>query len=92
MKHVRISDLNQPVPVRVAIGAVRRRIAADHRYWGAPDETAPGAIEPWEAVCPVRPDTAYSRSLRFLNVAGEFLTAVAIIAGGVFAYGYMPPL
>jgi hypothetical protein len=92
MKHVRISDLSQPVPVRVAIGAVRRRAPADTRYRGMPDETPPGAIEPWEAVYPVRPDTAHSRSLRFLDVAGEFLTAVAIIAGGVFAYGFMPPL
>ena len=92
MKHVRISDLNRPVPVRITITATRRRIAADHRYWGAPDETPPGAIEPWEAVYPVRPDTAHSRSLRFLDVVGEFLTAVAIIAGGVFAYGYLLPL
>ena len=92
MKHVRISDLNQPVPVHVTITGTRRRIAGDHRYWGAPDETPPGGIEPWEAVYPVRPDTAHSRSLRFLDVAGEFLSAVAIIAGGVFAYGFMPPL
>jgi hypothetical protein len=27
-----------------------------------------------------------------LNLTGEFLTAALIIAGGVFAYGFMPPL
>ena len=30
----------------------------------------------------VRPDTAHSRSLRFLDTAGELLAAVAVIAGG----------
>ncbi len=56
------------------------------------DEEAPGAIVEWEAVTPVRPDTAHVRALRFLDIAGEALTAVLIIAGGVFAYGYMPTL
>ena len=46
MKHVRISDLNQPVPVRVAIGTARPRMPAHTRYRGMPDETPPGAIEP----------------------------------------------
>ena len=27
-----------------------------------------------------------------LNLTGEFLTAAILIAGGVFAYGYLPPL
>ena len=27
-----------------------------------------------------------------LNLTGELLTATIIIAGGVFAYGFMPPL
>lgn len=27
-----------------------------------------------------------------LSLTGEFLTATLIIAGGVFAYGYLPPL
>ena len=90
MKHVRPTDLAHPVPVRVTVSGAHRRIAADHRYWGAPDEEQPGAIEPWQAVYPVRPDTAHSRSLRFLDVSGEFLTAVLIIAGGVFGYGYLP--
>ena len=54
------------------------------------DEAAPGTVEAWEAVAPVRPDTAHVRSPRFLDLAGELLTAALIIAGGVFAYGYLP--
>ena len=65
---------------------LRSRVSA-----GAPeDEDAPGAICEWEAVSPVRPDTAHDRALRFLDIAGEALTALALIAGGVFAYGFMP--
>lgn len=56
------------------------------------NEDAPGSFEAWEAVTPVRPDTPYVRALRFLDATGEALTAVMIIAGGVFAYNYMPPL
>ncbi|WP_345822403.1 hypothetical protein ABC766_12895 [Methylobacterium fujisawaense] len=37
-----------------------------------------------------RPDTAHVRAPRFLDVAGELLTATLIIAGGVFAYGFIP--
>lgn len=37
-----------------------------------------------------RPDTAHVRAPRFLDVAGELLTAAIIIAGGVFAYGFIP--
>ena len=51
------------------------------------DEPQPGAIEPWEAVTPVRPDTAHSRSLRFLDTAGELLAAVAIVGGGMVLTG-----
>ncbi|MCJ2115179.1 hypothetical protein MKK65_00950 [Methylobacterium sp. J-001] len=50
----------------------------------------PGAIEPWEAVAPIRPDTAHVRARRFLDLAGEALAAALIIAGGMFAYGYLP--
>lgn len=46
------------------------------------DDTQPGTIEPWQAVAPVRPDTAHRRSLRFLDVAGQLLAAVAVIGGG----------
>ncbi len=67
---------------------LRPRVAVD-----APeDEEAPGAIVEWEAVTPVRPDTAHVRALRFLDIAGEALTALVLIAGGVFAYGYLPTL
>ena len=54
------------------------------------DEPAPGSIEPWQAVAPVRPDTAHVRALRFLDLGGEIVSALIIIAGGVLAYGFMP--
>ena len=38
-------------------------------------------------MAPVRPDTAHSRSLRFLDTAGELLAAVAIIGGGMVLTG-----
>jgi len=38
-------------------------------------------------VAPVRPDTAHSRSLRFLDAAGELLAAVVIISGGMVLTG-----
>ena len=93
MTHARIPDFSRPLPPRsdsARTGA--RRQAADGRYLNLPHETLPGSIEPWEAIAPVRPDTPHSRALRFLNVMGEGLTAVVLIAGGVFAYGFMPPL
>ncbi|MDF2599786.1 MAG: hypothetical protein K0Q54_2609 [Methylobacterium brachiatum] len=55
-----------------------------------PDEVAPGTVEAWEAIAPIRPDTAHVRAPRFLDLAGELATATLIIAGGVFAYGYLP--
>jgi len=67
---------------------LRSRVSAG----ASQDEEAPGGICEWEAVTPVRPDTAHVRALRFLDIAGEALTAVAIIAGGMFAYGFMPTL
>ena len=54
------------------------------------DEAVPGTVEAWELISPVRPDTAHVRAPRFLDLAGELLTATIIIAGGVFAYGYLP--
>ncbi|WP_345822919.1 hypothetical protein ABC766_32090 (plasmid) [Methylobacterium fujisawaense] len=68
-------------------GAEPVRVPVDRRYRNLPDEQQPGAIEPWEAVAPVRPDTAHSRSLRFLDATGELLAAVAIIAGGMVLTG-----
>ncbi|KAA0122834.1 hypothetical protein CIW48_15435 [Methylobacterium sp. P1-11] len=81
MKHVRIPDFSQPAPVRLTVGSKPVRVPVDRRYRQLPDEAQPGAIEPWEAVAPVRPDTAHSRSLRFLDAAGELLAATAIIGG-----------
>ena len=87
MKHARIPDFSQPVPVRITDSTKPARIPVDRRYRNLPDEPQPGAIEPWEAVCPVRPDTAHSRSLRFLDVTGELLAAIAIIGGGMVLTG-----
>ncbi|UIY45620.1 hypothetical protein [Methylobacterium radiotolerans] len=87
MKHVRIPDFSQPVPVRVTVGSKPVRAPVDRRYRNLPDEQQPGAIEPWQAVAPIRPDTAHSRSLRFLDATGELLAAVAIIAGGMLLTG-----
>ena len=89
--YVGIPDFSQPVPLRhpVAVGTVRE-LPGDHRYRSLPNEPLPGAIEPWEAVAPVRPDPPHSRELRFLDAAGELLTAITIIAGGVLAYGFIP--
>lgn len=89
MKHVRMPDFSQPAPVRVCImdNSKPVRIPVDRRYRNLPDEQQPGAIEPWQAVTPVRPDTAHSRSLRFLDVTGELLAAVAIIGGGMVLTG-----
>ncbi|KAB1071550.1 hypothetical protein F6X51_19605 [Methylobacterium planeticum] len=54
-----------------------------------PDEPLPGSIEPWHAVAPVRPDTAHVRAPRFLDMAGDLVSAFVIIAGGVAAYGFL---
>ncbi len=57
---------------------LRSRVSAD-----APeDEDAPNTVAEWEAVTPVRPDTAHVRALRFLDIAGEALTALVLIARG----------
>lgn len=87
MKHARIPDFSQAVPVRITDITKPVRIPVDRRYRNLPDEPQPGAIEPWQAVTPIRPDTAHSRSLRFLDTAGELLAAVAIIGGGMVLTG-----
>ncbi|KQT17763.1 hypothetical protein ASG40_17280 [Methylobacterium sp. Leaf399] len=53
-------------------------------------------LEPDEAeaehgpiITPARPDTAHVRAPRFLDFAGDLVSAVLIIAGGVFAYGFV---
>ncbi|QEE41536.1 hypothetical protein FV241_12770 [Methylobacterium sp. WL2] len=86
-----IPDFSQPVPIRrpIVIGTVRE-LPSERRSHILPNEPMPGAIEPWEAVAPVRPDTAHIRARRFLDLAGEALAATLIIAGGVLAYSYLP--
>ena len=53
-------------------------------------------LEPDEAdaedgpvITPARPDTAHVRAPRFLDFAGDLVSGVLIIAGGVFAYGFV---
>ena len=88
MSYARIPNFSQPVPVRSTSARTgRRQIPLDRRYRNLPDETQPGTIEPWQAVAPVRPDTAHSRALRFLETAGELLAAIAIIGGGMVLTG-----
>ena len=52
-----------------------------------PNEPLPGEDEAWTVIAPVRPDTPHSRSLRFLNTAGELLAAAFIIGGGMVLTG-----
>ena len=74
---------------RLAARIPRRAVPMIDLRPNADDEDdTPTALVGWEAVTPVRPDTAHVRALRFMELAGEVMTAVAIIAGGVFAYGY----
>lgn len=87
MKHARIPDFSQAVPVRVTVSGKPVRVPVDRRYRNLPDELQPGTIEPWQAFAPIRPDTAHSRSLRFLDATGELLAAVAIIGGGIVLTG-----
>ncbi|UIY45770.1 hypothetical protein [Methylobacterium radiotolerans] len=88
MTHARIPNFSQPVPVRITTSSKPVRVIVERRYRQFLDEIQPGAIEPWEAVAPVRPDTAHSRSLRFLDATGELLAAVAIIGGGIVLTGF----
>jgi hypothetical protein len=88
MMHARIPDFSQPASVRSTSARTgRRRLSVDGRYLNLPNAPVPGGIDPWQAVAPIRPDTAHSRSLRFLDVAGELLAAVAIIGGGMVLTG-----
>ena len=88
MSYARIPNFSQPAPVRSDSARTgRRRLSADGRYLKLPNEPVPGEIEPWQAVALVRPDTAHSRSLRFLDTAGELLAAVAVIGGGMVLTG-----
>lgn len=53
-----------------------------------PDEDPPGSIEPWHAVTACRPDTAHSRALRFIDMAGEALASAILIIGGAGFTGF----
>ena len=96
MTHARIPDFSQPIPVRRPVHRSTVRLLPDvdrsrRCAVAAPlDEDLPGAIEPWEAIEPVRPDTAHVRALRIMDAAGEVLVGLALIAGGVLAYGFLP--
>ena len=87
MKHARIADFSHPVPVRITDSGKPERVRVRRPYRDLPDEPIPGEIEPWQAVTPIRPDTAHSRSLRFLDAAGELPAAVAIVGGGMVLTG-----
>ena len=73
------------VPHRLLPGVDRYRQNAPSAL---ANESVPGEIEAWEAVEPVRPDTAHSRALRIMDAAGSALAAVAIIAGGMLLTGF----
>lgn len=46
--------------------------------------------EPSPAIRADRPDTPHVRAPRFLDLGGELISALVIIAGGVLAYGHFP--
>jgi len=88
MTYARLPNFSHPVPARSdSPHTGLRRLSADGRFLNPPNVPVPGEIEPWQAVAPVRPDTAHSRSLRFLDAAGELLAAVVIISGGMVLTG-----
>ena len=76
-----------PAPPRLLPGIDRYSQSA---ALALPNECLPGEDEPWQAVAAIRPDTAFVRARRFMDASAELLTAIAIIAGGVFAYGFLP--
>ncbi|MCJ2074772.1 hypothetical protein MKK68_03780 [Methylobacterium sp. E-016] len=73
-----------PVPSRLLPGVDRYSQSA---ALAPPNEALPGEDAPWEAVAAIRPDTAFVRARRFVDVAGELLAAVAIIGGGCVLTG-----
>ena len=52
-----------------------------------PDEAE--TVDAGPVSTPVRPYTAHVRTPRFLDFAGDLVSAVLIIAEGVFAYGFL---
>lgn len=73
-----------PVPSRLLPGVDRYNQAAPSAL---PNEALPGECAPWEAVAAVRPDTAFVRSLRFMDASAELLAALVIIGGGCVLTG-----
>jgi hypothetical protein len=53
------------------------------------DEHSPESPEDWRVTAPIRPDTAHVRVPRFFELAGDLVSAVLIIVGGVFAYAFL---
>ena len=49
-----------------------------------------GEAESWPVIRADRPDTPHVRAPRFLDLGGELISALVIIAGGVLAYGHFP--
>ena len=76
-----------PAPARLLPGV---DCYSQHAALAPANEALPGEDEPWEAVAAIRPDTAFVRARRFIDASAELLTAIAIIAGGVLAYGFLP--
>ncbi|CAO4184888.1 RDD family protein [Methylorubrum populi] len=46
--------------------------------------------EPSPVIRADRPDTAHVRAPRFLDLGGELISALVLIAGGMLAYGHLP--
>ena len=95
MTHARIPDFAQPIPVRLHVqprAVALARPMPRGSYFDLPDEHLPGEGDLWHVVAPVRPDTAHVRAPRFVDLIGEALTGLILIAGGVLAYGFMPSL
>ncbi|GJD73858.1 hypothetical protein [Methylobacterium goesingense] len=97
MAQARAADLTlflgtPPVPAPPSqwqpIGHAASRVVRRARLYDGPAfdfaarEDQPGAIEPWQAIAPIRPDTPYSRSLRLLDGMGESFAALAVICAG----------
>ncbi|MCJ2114992.1 hypothetical protein MKK64_27945 [Methylobacterium sp. E-025] len=74
-----------PAPARLLPGVDRYSQSA---ALALPNEPVPGECAPWEAVAAVRPDTAFVRSLRFMDAGAELLGALVIIGGGCVLTGF----
>ncbi|TXN65124.1 hypothetical protein [Methylobacterium sp. WL6] len=74
-----------PAPARLLPGVDRY---SQHAALALPNEPVPGECAPWEAVAAIRPDTAFVRSLRFMDTSAELLAALVIIGGGCVLTGF----